>query len=89
MSLSPPQVELRNETGRFVARVDFVVTGTKVAVEFDGMGKYTSEADLRREKQRQLAIERLGWRVVRFSFRDLRDEERVLSTLRRACAVAA
>jgi hypothetical protein len=34
-----PQVELRDASGHFVARVDFVIAGTRVVVEFDRMGK--------------------------------------------------
>ena len=35
-----PQVVIRDHDGEFVARVDFVVEGTSVVVEFDGKVKY-------------------------------------------------
>lgn len=37
-----PQVEIADERGTFVARVDFLVKGTKVVVEFDGKVKYAT-----------------------------------------------
>ena len=83
-----PQVELRDAAGRFVARVDFLIAGTRVVVEFDGMGKYTSAEALRAEKRRQLALERLGYRVIRFSFDDLRRSQYIHSVLQRAAASA-
>lgn len=67
-----PQVTIRESDGAFVARVDFVIAGTRVIVEFDGLGKYATAADLRAEKLRQVRLERLGYVVVRFTFADLR-----------------
>jgi hypothetical protein len=42
-----PQVVIADLQGRFVARVDFVVKGTKVIVEFDGKVKYTEGGPMR------------------------------------------
>lgn len=84
-----PQAEIRTPAGLFVARVDFLVEGTKVVVEFDGMSKYAGPEDLRREKRRQVALERLGYRVVRFTFEDLRHAGIVGATLRRLAHLAA
>ena len=50
-----PQVEIRDEGGFLVARVDFVVAGTRVIIEFDGKLKYASgdPAVLWEEKRRE------------------------------------
>lgn len=84
-----PQVIITDDAGRFVARVDFLVAGTDVVVEFDGLAKYRSDTDLRAEKLRQLALERCGYRVLRFVWADLARPDFILDCIRRAALVAA
>lgn len=79
-----PQVVVRDGQGRFVARVDFVVEGTNVVVEFDGLGKYADRETLRAEKRRQVALERLGYVVVRLVHADLGSPTRVVQLVREA-----
>lgn len=66
-----PQVVITEEDGSFVARVDFVIEGTKVVVEFDGMLKYTEPGVLAAEKKREDRLRRLGYAVVRVTWEDL------------------
>ncbi|GAA2161495.1 type IV toxin-antitoxin system AbiEi family antitoxin domain-containing protein [Pedococcus bigeumensis] len=68
-----PQVVIRDEQGRFVARVDFLVKGTNVVIEFDGLVKYRDggAAALVAEKRREDELRRLGYRVVRVIWSDL------------------
>ena len=68
-----PQVTITDDRGEFVARVDFLVAGTKIIVEFDGKVKYESgDPDvLWREKKREDALRRLGYVVVRLTWADL------------------
>jgi len=57
-------------------RLDLVIEGTRVAIEFDGVGKYGTTADLRAEKAREEDLRVAGWIVVRFQWGDLfRPEE--------------
>lgn len=78
------QVEIRDDRGRFVARVDFLFRERRLIVEFDGALKYAG-ADGREaliaEKRREDALRRLGYRVVRLTWADLHDPERVLRLL--------
>lgn len=83
-----PQYDIYDDDGRFVARPDFVVAGTNVIVEIDGLLKYTDRDALRREKQREIALQRLGWFVVRLLYRDLDHPERVRALVREAVALA-
>lgn len=85
-----PQVTILDEHGDFVARVDFVVEGTKVIVEFDGKGKYAEGgADvLFAEKRREDRLRRLGWTVVRVTWADLYRPEKVVAWIRAAVAAA-
>ncbi|MGV1009362.1 MAG: hypothetical protein ACOYBY_12235 [Dermatophilaceae bacterium] len=78
------QVEIRDDLGRFVARVDFLFRELNLVVEFDGALTYAG-ADGREaliaEKRREDALRRLGYRVVRLTWADLHDPERVLRLL--------
>jgi very-short-patch-repair endonuclease len=74
-----------------IGRVDFLV-GTDVVVEFDGLVKYEG-ADgrqaLAREKAREDRLREAGFRVVRLTWADLRDPDRVVARVRRALAAGA
>lgn len=52
-------------------RVDFLITGTTVIVEFDGAVKYRSRADLLAEKRREDDLRRRGHVLVRLMWGDL------------------
>lgn len=90
-----PQVEVRDEAGRLVGRVDFAWIGEGVFLEADGRAKYqihkrpgeSLEDFLLREKRREERICLLtGWVCIRVGWRDL-DEPRTLA--RRIRAVLA
>lgn len=88
------QVPITDARGQVVARVDFLIEGTTVIVEFDGMVKYArgdGVADpraLAREKVREDRLRSLGYEVVRLTWRDLdhpmRVDELIVAALRRA-----
>lgn len=84
-----PQVVVTDEAGDFVARVDFVVEGTRVVVEFDGKVKYgDGGADaLMAEKRREDRLRRLGYAVVRVTWAHLYHLPRVITWIRQACAM--
>ena len=86
-----PQVTITDEDGRFVARVDFVVAGTRVIVEFDGRVKYGDEsgATLFDEKKREDRLRALGYIVVRIVWADLETPGLVAAKVLRAMAIAA
>lgn len=69
-----PQVEIRDERGNFVARVDFLFRAQRTVVEFDGLVKYggaNGRQALVDEKRREDALRSLGYQVVRLIWRDL------------------
>ncbi len=68
-----PQVTIRHLNGDVVARVDFLVDGTKVVIEFDGKVKYAAGDPkvLWEEKRREDRLRRLGYVVVRITWADL------------------
>ncbi|MGL5851434.1 MAG: type IV toxin-antitoxin system AbiEi family antitoxin domain-containing protein [Phycicoccus sp.] len=86
-----PQYEVRDESGALVGRVDFLVEGTRVVIEFDGKVKYGSgDADvLWREKKREDRLRRLGYVVVRLTWADLETPGVVVARVRAALAALA
>ena len=86
-----PQVEIRDANGRLVGRVDFLVQGTHVIVEFDGRMKYDSgdPAVLWAEKRREDELRRLGYVVVRITWSDLERPGAAAAKVRAAIAAAA
>lgn len=82
-----PQVELVAQGRRY--RADFRIRGTRVLVEFDGAVKYADPRALFQEKQREDALRRAGWVVVRLVWTDLADAAEVRRRVRRAIGQAA
>jgi very-short-patch-repair endonuclease len=82
-----PQTEVVAEGRRY--RPDFRIVGTRVLVEFDGAVKYTDARALFDEKQREDALRRAGWTVVRLVWADLADPEKVRGRILDALARAA
>lgn len=89
------QVEIRVRDVGFAARVDFMLVGHRVIVEFDGLTKYATPGGtpapqaLIREKSREEQLRSLGFEVVRLTWSDLDDPERVRSLIEAACTRAA
>lgn len=75
LELPECQVELRDSSGRLVARVDFRWKGARVVGEFDGRLKYEAADDVYAEKRREDEIRALGERVVRWGAADLRSSD--------------
>lgn len=78
-----PQVQI----GRY--RVDFVIEGTRVIVEFDGALKYESHDDLVAEKRREDDLRARGYVLVRLMWSDLQHPSRVRARIERALALAS
>lgn len=68
-----PILQFRVESGTLVAYIDLVIPGLRIAIEFDGRGKYAGQDALFEEKMRQDRLAREGWTFVRIAAEDLRD----------------
>jgi very-short-patch-repair endonuclease len=86
-----PQVPIREPNGGLIGRVDFLVEGTMVIVEFDGKVKYADgDANvLWDEKRREDRLRALGYTVVRITWADLERPGAAVGKVRRALAKAA
>lgn len=68
-----PELQVRISLGDTDAYPDFLWPRFMVIGEVDGMVKYQTPEDLRREKRRQELLERLGYLVVRWEAREIRE----------------
>lgn len=84
MAQPRPQVVVRDERDRFVARVDFLIEELGVVIEVDGMGKYGDIAAVRSEKLREDRLRELGYEVVRLTWADLANPALVRDKVERA-----
>lgn len=73
--------------GHEVARVDFCWPAARLVVEADGYAFHSSRDDYRRDRRRMNELERLGWRVLRFSWEDVTQRPDHVVGLVRACLV--
>lgn len=86
-----PQYEVRDASGRLVARVDFAWPDLGVFLEFDGRIKYekllkegerASDVVLRERDRERLICALTGWRCIRITWADLADSARLAARIR-------
>jgi very-short-patch-repair endonuclease len=69
-----PQIEIRDQDGRPLGRVDFLLENERVIIEFDGLMKYADangRQALAAEKSREDRLRALGHEFVRLTWADL------------------
>ncbi len=83
----PPlsQFEIRDRVGMFVARVDLCWPAVRLVVEADGYAYHSDRAAYRRDRERLNQLERLGWRVLRFTWEDVVHRPEHVVALVREC----
>jgi hypothetical protein len=67
------QVEIRDDRGRFVARVDMAFPRQRVVVEYEGDHHRTDQHQWATDVRRHREVGRLGWVVLRWTKSDLDD----------------
>jgi len=75
------QVEVRDENGFFVGRVDLAISHLKIAVEYEG-DHHREKGQWRRDQRRRRALEALGWVYIHVTQADLDDPRQLLADLR-------
>ena len=66
-----------------IARVDFAWPEHRLVVETDGREGHLTPAAFEADRARDAALAALGWRVVRFTWRQVRARDRTVATLRK------
>ncbi|MFV0254045.1 MAG: hypothetical protein ACK5H2_12030 [Beutenbergiaceae bacterium] len=86
------QHEVRTPSGRF--RLDMAWPELMVGLEYDGAVKYAELANgnpvdvVLWEKERENALRRLGWTIIRVTYRDLKDTVALIGLVQRTLAAA-
>jgi hypothetical protein len=87
------QVELFDKLGQFLGRVDLVVKGFPVVIEFDGRAKYQLGGDIEQahweEKCRHDDLENAGYIVRRFRWEQFSRPQEILRIVLEAMSIAA
>lgn len=79
------QLVVADSNGRFVARADFAYSSHRLIIELDGEAYHMDRQAFRHDRSRQNRLELLGWRVLRYTWWDLtEDESRVVAEIRAA-----
>lgn len=98
LPMPTPQYEIRDASGRVVARVDFAWPELGVFLEFDGMVKYeklledgqrASDVVVAEKRREELICRLTGWRCIRLVWSDLAAPERTAAMIRRQLYSAA
>lgn len=77
------QCTIRDENGAFVAVVDFAWLRARLIVEADGFEFHRERRDYRKDRRRANSYCRGDWRVLRFSWEDIRfDPDYVIEAVR-------
>ena len=72
-------VTRQHRIGRYV--VDFAIRKARIAIEIDG-GVHRLPGRAAKDAERQIHVERLGWRFLRFTDRDVLNEDFILDAVR-------
>jgi very-short-patch-repair endonuclease len=83
------QIEVLNEWGAVMARIDMGWEEWKVGVEFDGAQHWTDPAQRTRDIDRLAELEARGWTIIRVSADMLRYRPDVVVERTRTALVAA
>ena len=66
------QHDVRDRSGRWLARVDLAFPDARLAIEYDGRAVHERADVFARDRQRQNALVAAGWLVLRYTAEDLR-----------------
>ena len=76
-----PQYDVRDAAGSWLARVDLAFPASRVALEYDGRAVHERADVFTRDRQRQNALVRAGWVVLRFTAADLHSPDALAQTV--------
>ena len=79
------QYRICHEDGSEVARVDFCWPDQRLVVEADGYAFHSDRFAYRRDRERWNELTRLGWRILRFTWEDVRTRPAHVTGLTRWC----
>lgn len=79
------QYRIDHHSSRFSYYADFAHMESRTIIEIDGASYHTSPEQVQRDQQRQAYLESLGWKVIRFTAKEVyRDPVRTVYRAARA-----
>ena len=75
------QYEIRDPSGRLVARADFAYPAAKLAIEADSRTWHTGRIRFEHDLARRNALTKLGWDVVHVTWGDLDAPDKALAVI--------
>jgi hypothetical protein len=69
-----PQYVVRDDGNAFVCRADFAYPRERLLIELDSEAHHMDRVSFYRDRSKQNRAITLGWRVLRFTWRDLKDD---------------
>jgi very-short-patch-repair endonuclease len=79
------QCDIRDDQGWFICRADFAYPSVSLVVFIDGFAYHSDQEAFQRDRTQQNLLELIGWRYLRFTYRDLIDHSiNVVDQVRRA-----
>jgi hypothetical protein len=89
--IRPPSTQFTVvDHGQEVGRFDFAWIAERLIVEIDGYAFHSSRDQFRQDRRRMNELERLGWRVLRFTWEDVVGRpEHVIAVVRHCLSLAA
>jgi very-short-patch-repair endonuclease len=82
-SLPMPEAQFRVMDGaKVIGRFDFAYPAAKLIIEVDGYRWHSGKHAWQKDRERDNALNRLGWTVLRFTAEDLRRPRLVISQIR-------
>ena len=83
------QCEIRDDQGWFICRADFAYPSLSLVVFIDGFAYHADQEAFQRDRTQQNQLELIGWRYLRFTYRDLIDHPiNVVDQVRRALSLS-
>ena len=78
LPLPVAQFEVVDRFGDFVSRADFAYPEARILIELDGEAYHMDPETFQRDRDKQNRAELLGWRVLRYTWRDVIERRRVV-----------
>ncbi len=80
LPLPTPQFVLRDVDGQFVCRADFAYPAYRLLIELDGIAHHTDDAAFQADRSKQNRSGLLGWRTLRYTWKDVTERPWVVAT---------
>ncbi|WP_228460900.1 DUF559 domain-containing protein [Gordonia crocea] len=68
------QIQVQDESGQIIARIDLGYRAVKIGIEYDGEEFHSGRMQRERDARRDERLESLGWKMIRIDAERMREE---------------